>query len=284
MNMAVTTQGWEALLKLRFAERGDKTRIVARERRGPLAVQRSFYPEGPVCHTYLLHPPGGVVGGDSLDIQVRVEEGACALVTTPGATKFYRSGGRLATQQQTLSVAAGGLLEWLPQENIFFPDAYARVESHIALEPGARFIGWDIQCLGRPVIGEGFDCGQVDCATHLGIGGELVLVDRLRTQGRSLIDAAAGMRGLPMLATMLLVPGAATAEQMKILLETTREAIAGADCKTLEVGATQVDGVIAVRVLGQRTEAILRLFTAIWRRLRPMIAGLEATPPRIWST
>ncbi|WP_036191833.1 urease accessory protein UreD [Marinobacterium lacunae] len=284
MNQAVNAQGWQALLKLQFAKRAERTRIVSRERRGPLAVQRPFYPEGGVCHTYLLHPPGGVVGGDSLDIQVHVESGAQALITTPGATKFYRSGGRLATQIQTLSVAKGGMLEWMPQENIFFPDANARIETHIALEPGAAFIGWDIQCLGRPVNDEPFDIGSMASATHISIDGELVLIDQLRTEGRALLDAAAGLRGYPMQASLFIVPGEACRVSLTDLLEHIRESISSVDSIALEVGATQVDGVLVVRVLGQRTESILRLFTAIWRRVRPEICALDAVPPRIWST
>ncbi|TCK09290.1 urease accessory protein UreD [Marinobacterium mangrovicola] len=284
MNMAVTAQGWEALLKLRFALRGEKTKIVERERKGPLAVQRPFYPEGDeVCHTYLLHPPGGVVGSDTLDIAVHVEPGAKALITTPGATKFYRSGGRLATQIQRLSVEKGGLLEWMPQENIFFPDAQARVETHIDLEPGASFIGWDIQCLGRPVIDEAFTEGRLDATTRLSVDGELVLIDQLRTEGMALVEASAGMRGYPMQATMLIVPGQDNPD-FERLLELTREAMEGLSDLPLEAGATRVDQAIVVRLLGPGTEPMLKLMTAVWRAVRPEVAGREAEPPRIWAT
>ncbi|GGB92101.1 urease accessory protein UreD [Marinobacterium zhoushanense] len=285
MNQAVTAQGWEALLRLRYAQRGDKTRIVERERCGPLAVQRPFYPEQTgVCHTYLLHPPGGVVGGDSLDIQVRVEAGAQALITTPGATKFYRSGGRLATQRQTLSVESGGVLEWLPQENIFFPDACVRVETHVALESGAGFIGWDLQCLGRPVNHEAFDMGEVNSLTRVSIDGELILIDQLRTNGRRLVDAAAGLRGYPMQASLFIVPGRDCVASCQDLLDQIRAVIAATDCSALEVGATLIDGVLVVRALGAGTEPILRLFSAIWCSIRPCVSGLEAVPPRIWAT
>lgn len=284
MNMAVTAHGWEALLKLRFARRAEKTRIVERERKGPLAVQRPFYPEGDeVCHTYLLHPPGGVVGSDSLDIAVHVEPGAKALITTPGATKFYRSGGRLATQIQRLSVAKGGLLEWMPQENIFFPDAQARVETRIDLEPGAAFIGWDIQCLGRPVINEAFTEGRLDATTQLSIDGELVLIDQLRTEGTALVEASAGMRGYPMQATMLIVPGDDNAD-FERLLELVRAAMDAKAELPLEAGATRVDQAVVVRLLGPGTEPMLKLMSAVWCAVRPEIAGREAELPRIWST
>ena len=125
---AAAREGWQASLRLGFAPRAARTALVHREQRGPLAVQRPFYPEGDTCHLYLLHPPGGVVGGDRLDIEARTTGEAHALVTTPGATKFYLSAGHTAHQTQRLRVGAGGALEWLPQENIFFPGALALSE------------------------------------------------------------------------------------------------------------------------------------------------------------
>ena len=145
--------GWLASIRLGFSAPGEKTLLKERRHQGPLKVQRPFYPEGPACHVYLLHPPGGVVGGDRLNIDVDVQSGAHALITTPGASKFYRSAGPLALQQQTLQVH-GGILEWLPQENILFPGANIKLESRIQLDASARFIGWEVHCLGRPVIDE----------------------------------------------------------------------------------------------------------------------------------
>ena len=77
--------GWRAELSLGFtaepvvdgprdgAPAAPLTRLTTRAHRGPLVVQRPFYPEGPgVPHVYLLHPPGGIVGGDSLRVEVSV--------------------------------------------------------------------------------------------------------------------------------------------------------------------------------------------------------------------
>src|SRR5205085_6360717 len=100
--------GWQAELRLRFncdapgPLRPGRTRLVERQHRGPLVVQRPFYPEGDPCHVYLVHPPGGVVGGDALRIDATVDPGAHALITTPAATKFYRCEERISTQTQEL--------------------------------------------------------------------------------------------------------------------------------------------------------------------------------------
>ena len=151
---------WPASLHLRFSGDAAATRLAFCQHHGPLRVQRAFYPEGPsVPHVYMLHPPGGLAGGDELSIAIDVEPGAHALVTTPAAGKCYRSDGRAARQVQRLRAAAGSTLEWLPQENIVFDGAHVRLETHVELDPQARFIGWDILCLGRPANQERFTRG-----------------------------------------------------------------------------------------------------------------------------
>ena len=97
-NLTATT-GWLAELELEYAVRRDKTCLVRKKQRGPLTLQRPFYPEGDICHSYILHPPGGVVGGDTLEITVQAAAKSHCLITTPGATKFYRSKTDLVSQQ-----------------------------------------------------------------------------------------------------------------------------------------------------------------------------------------
>lgn len=157
-------QGWSATLDLEFAARGGRTVLARNRHQGPLRVQRPFYPEtGGQAHVYVLHPPGGIVAGDSLAIDIDVAVGAHGLVTTPSAGRVYRSNaqGLLQTQQVTMTVAEGGFGEWLPQENIVFNGARAWNQTRIQLAPGARFIGWEITCLGRPASAQWFDQGSL---------------------------------------------------------------------------------------------------------------------------
>src|SRR5215208_7145874 len=97
---------WHARLALDY--RLEAGRCVARfEHEGPLRILQSLYPEGDgVCHNVIVHPPGGLVGGDTLEIAVRVREGAHGLITTPGATRFYRSDGELALQTTQVALDA----------------------------------------------------------------------------------------------------------------------------------------------------------------------------------
>ncbi|MCG7957898.1 MAG: urease accessory protein UreD, partial [Candidatus Thiodiazotropha taylori] len=185
--LSATTPGWHAQLKLGFRKTVNRTILSERFRQGPLSVQRALYPEADLCHIYLLHPPGGVVGGDRLDIQVDVTPQANALITTPGAAKFYRSLGPIAHQQQRLDVC-GGSLEWFPQENILFPSAQVELSTEIRLRDGARFIGWEINCLGRPAINERFDPGEADFKFSLWRDDQPLLIERMLIKDRPGLD------------------------------------------------------------------------------------------------
>ena len=109
---------WHAQLQLDYTH--ESARTVARFRHdGPLRILQSLYPEGDaVCHNVLVHPPGGLVGGDTLNINVTAAAGSHGLITTPGATRFYRSEGESAIQRTNITLAAGARLEWLPLETI----------------------------------------------------------------------------------------------------------------------------------------------------------------------
>ena len=207
--------GWRAHLQLRFAARtapenrggqgGHAARTVLLEKRheGPMLVQRPFYPEGEaVCHVYLLHPPGGVVGGDILQLDVRVESSAHTLITMPGATKFYRSAGPQATLGQHFSLDDGARLEWLPQDTILFPGARARTETRFDLHGSARLTGWETLCLGRPVMHEAFDRGELVSRFAVYRDGQPLLHEHLRIQGGHLAKLA----GQPLLSTLVFTP------------------------------------------------------------------------------
>ena len=268
--------GWPAALRLGFALRDGRTRLVDRYRHGPLAVQRAFYPEGDVPHCYLLHPPGGVVGGDRLEVDLGIGEGAHALITTPGAAKLYRSAGAEARVAQHLRVADGGVLEWLPQETILFPGARARVATEVELAGTARFIGWEVQCLGRPANGERFDRGRADLALAIRRDGRPLLLERLRVEAGAGLDGASGLRGHPVAATLV---AAGTGPED---LEAVRAGIPAEPALTW--AATRVDDLLVVRALAGYAEPAHRLLRAVWGILRPRLLGRPPCPPRIWAT
>ena len=177
---AVQQQNWSAYLNLEFLRGADRTLMVPRRRYGPLSVQRPFYPEGDCCHVYLLHPPGGVVGGDRLDIDIKIQSGAQGLVTTPGAGKFYLSAGDTAQIRQAFSLAADSSLEFMPQENIYFPGARVHSRTDIDLDVSSSLVLWEKHCFGLPANHEAFSDGQVITELHLRRQGQLVYTEKQR--------------------------------------------------------------------------------------------------------
>ncbi|MEG0885447.1 MAG: urease accessory protein UreD, partial [Janthinobacterium sp.] len=131
---ASTHSAWQAQLRLGFALHDGVSRLVERTHSGPLRVQKPLYPEGDaVCHAIIIHPPGGVVGGDQLAVDATVGEGARALLTSPGAAKWYRANGHVSGQHVVLRAGSGAAIEWLPQESIFFDQACVRLRHEVEL-------------------------------------------------------------------------------------------------------------------------------------------------------
>ncbi|MBT9236933.1 urease accessory protein UreD [Pseudomonas inefficax] len=263
--------GWSAHLQLRFVRRDEVTRLGAWRHFGPLLVQRPFYPEGAPCHVYVLHPPGGIVAGDRLELDIQLEPGSHALLTMPGASKFYRSIGPTARLAQRFHLGADSTLEWLPQDSIFFSGARASLDSRFTLEPGARLLAWETLCLGRPVMGERFDHGAVDSCLHIQLPDEVGLHERLRIEGGRLDK----LGGHPLLATFCAAP----ADQA--VLERVRPLF---DEMANPAGATLLGSLLVIRVLDHDNQHLQRTLQRLWHVLRPAVLGLPACPPRIWAT
>jgi urease accessory protein len=280
-------QGWRARLELGFEAGSERTILRHRRHYGPLRVQRVYHPEGFPCHSYLLHPPGGVVGGDMLDIDVSSSAGAHALITTPAAGKFYRSAGATAVQHQHFRVGEGAALEWLPALNIVHAGARVEMRSRFDLAPGGRLLAWDLLGLGRPGSGDCFEHGCCDLTLEVVAAQRTILSERLRLQGGApMLQAPWGLQGKGYLATLVAWPGTPA-----MLAELRAQAEAsGPDplmgC-TLLSGGAGVDrdvGLLVCRWLAQSGEALSAAMVQAWFLLRPLVMGRPACPPRIWST
>ena len=142
---------WQANLALRFA-RAERRHDPRRQppRRAAAHPEGALSPKaGSICHAIVLHPPAGICGGDQLHIDVEVGAEAQALLTTPGAGKWYRSAGALAEQVVNLKVSRGGTAEWLPQESIVF-DGGAGAHAHDRGTGGRRALRRRRDALPRP--------------------------------------------------------------------------------------------------------------------------------------
>ena len=267
---------WKARLSLGFSFVEKKTILSEKSHDGPLVVQKPLYPEGgAVCHAIVVHPPGGIAGGDELVLEVKTEKNASALLTTPGATKWYRSAGAWARQSVAFDVK--GTLEWLPQETIVFDGALCDARYEVDLSAGAGIIGWDIVCLGRTGSGERFSRGTYRSSVQVRREGKLLWLERARIDGGGrLLDSPAGLADQPVFGTLF-------ASSLNVNQELVAE-IRNTEPETGRGAVTLLPGILLARYLGDSTEAAKRYFIALWRILRPAMVGREAIEPRIWST
>lgn len=274
---AAQPSSWPAELELWFALSAGKTRLVRRRHLGPLVVQRPFHPEEDgTCHVYLLHPPGGVAGGDQLDLCFHVDAGARALLTTPGATKFYRSEHGAGAQSIHVEVGAGAVCEYLPQETIVFDGGDARMETCVSLSPDATYVGWDFLCLGRPAAGEQFRTGWLSQRIEIRRAGRPIWFERLELHGSSpLMEAAFALAGQPTWGTMIYAGAIA---------EDAAEQVRAAIGASSVFSVSQLDEVVVCRYLGPRVGEGKALFARAWNVLRVLGQGKAANAPRIWAT
>ena len=225
-----------------------------------------------------MHPPGGIAGGDSLSIAAKLGPGSAALLTTPGAGKWYRTHASPARQLLEFKVAAGASLEWLPQETILFDGASAHMHTKVDLEPGGVYIGWEILCFGRAASGQKFSSGMLVQQTEILADGKLLWSERARVEGNDpLFASPIGLAGRSVCATLL----AAGRELSGETLAQCRDLHAGEGALA---GITRLPHVMIARWLGNSGEDARRYFVGLWRVLRPVMKQSVAIEPRIWST
>ncbi len=271
-------QNWLARLELAYKKTANKTILSHRLHKGPLVIQKPFYPEADVCHSYLIHPPGGIVGGDILELDVELHPGSHALLTTPAASKFYRSSQQQARLSQIFKVRKNAILEWLPQETIFYNDCNASTHTEFDLEDGAHLSYWEMSCFGRPAGKEFFRQGLVKQKITVKRNGIPLYIDRnvIDTQS-GILSAIWGLNKFPLMATMLVTLNAKTIdiEAIKELQQHSAEKI---------VSFTVHHDVLLIRYFGHHAREALALFTQCWSITRPQLIQKTACPPRIWAT
>jgi urease accessory protein len=271
-------QGWFARLDLRFDRDGERTRLAHRAHEGPLVVQRPLYPEGEaVCQCIVVHPPGGIAGGDRLQIDVDAGAQARVQLTTPGAAKWYRGAGRSAAQRVRMRVGEGGAVEWLPQPTIVFDAAEGESELVVELAPSATYLGWDIVCLGRSASAERFTRGTWRQRTEVRRGGALIWSERAVLRGGdALLESRAGLNRAPVFGTFVAMAAGFSSD---LLAACRRESPARG-----EGAVTRLPDALVGRYRGDDTESAHRYFRALWNVVRPAVAGRAAVAPRIWAT
>ena len=274
--------GWHARLQLDYQH--EAGRSVARFRHdGPLRILHSLYPEGDaVCHNVLVHPPGGLVGGDTLEIAITAGPGAHGLVTTPGASRFYRSDGPLAAQRTRIALQPGARLEWLPLEAICYSGCHAHNELAMDLAPGAELMGWDVAALGLPAAGQPFTTGSLQ--QHLALQGHWLERGRIDAADSRLMDGPLGLAGHRCLASLFLASGSELGRARRDeALARARDLIDTHPLAGSAAATSPGPRVVVVRVLAPLVEPAMDLLKAIRSAWRPVLWDLPATQPRLWA-
>ncbi len=274
---------WHARLHLAYTQ--EAARTVARFRHdGPLRILQSLYPEGDtVCHNVLVHPPGGLVGGNTLDIDIEAAGGSHGLITTPGASRFYRSEGELALQRTRIRLAAGARLEWLPLEAICYSGCRAENRLNIEVAPGAELIGWDVSALGLPNASQPFERGTY--LQHIEVPGVWLERGRIDAADHRLLQSPLGLGGHRCMASLFFVTGSPLARARRDALLAHARALLEAGPLRDSAGATSPHAeVVVLRVLAPVVEPAMQLLRQVWQAWRGELWQLPGATPRIWAT
>jgi urease accessory protein len=274
---------WHARLHLAYQQ--EAARTVARFRHdGPLRILQSLYPEGDtVCHNVLVHPPGGLVGGDTLDIDIEAADGSHGLITTPGASRFYRSEGELALQRTRIRLAAGARLEWLPLEAICYSGCQAENRLSVEVAPGAELIGWDVTALGLPNANQPFERGTY--LQHIEVPGVWLERGRIDAADHRLLQSPIGLGGHRCMASLFFVAGSPVARARRDALLAQARTLLEASPLFDSAGATSPHPeVVVLRVLAPVVEPAMQLLRQVWQAWRSELWQLPTATPRIWAT
>jgi len=273
---------WASTLHLRYGRRHGRSTAHSRHA-GALRVLAALHPEGPdICHHVLVHPPGGLVGGDRLDIRCDVEAQAHALVTTPGATRFYRSLGAPAVQTLDATLHEGTRLEWLPLETLAYNACLGENRSRFTLAPGAELFAWDMLALGLPAAGQAFQSGRF--TQHLELPGVWLERGHLDATDAALLHSPSGLAGRTALGTLVFASGnPIAAPRRDALLDAARQLACGDAERT--AGATSPHPqVVVLRAASHRIEPLAALFKQVWAAWRHLAWDLPPCAPRVWAT
>ncbi|MGO9932676.1 MAG: urease accessory protein UreD [Steroidobacteraceae bacterium] len=271
--------GWQANLELSFEHRAARTVLAQNRHTGPLQVQKALYPEGPdTCHVAVLHPPGGIAAGDSLCVRASLAGKSRALLTTPGATKWYRSEGAPARQQLHFQLHEDAVLEWLPRENILFDDSNISMSLEIALSAHSKYFGWEILSFGRRASGESWRRGTLRMRTCIRRADRVLWSETAHVNaGSGFLASPVGLSGRTVCGTLLVAGYEVDSE----LLATCRRVQPAPSAA--RIGLTRLPGVLIARYLGDSAEQVFNYFVALWTVLRPELSAKIACAPRVWA-
>ncbi len=260
--------GRDGALRLRFERRGAGTVLAACRSTVPLQVLAPLALPGPAAVVSILNPTGGLVGGDRLLIDVDAGPGTHACLTTPSATKVYRTTGAAARQEVTLRLGPEAVVEYVPDHTIPFAGSDFRQSLRVELGEKARLLVVDAFAAGRVARGEAWQFARLESALLIHDAVGCLLRDRFVLRGPVAWDAVGLTEGAPYFATV----GAFGDQPWETLAEDVA-AVVG-DCRGVRAagGALARRGVI-VRCLAESAVALGDAVERLWAMARRRMLG-----------
>ncbi len=258
-------------LLARFARQGATTARVRVRESGVLRLRLPR--RAGVCEGVVLNTGGGVLGGDRLQLDFDLADGADVVLTTVAAEKVYRAEAREAAVTTRLTLASGARLAWLPQETILFDGAHLHRSLSVDMAADASLLAAETVVFGRLAMGETLVAGALRDGWRVRRAGQLVFADETRLAGgmAAVLDAAAGGGGARAAALVLFA-----APEAEAALDPLRDILAS--FAAVEAGASAFDGLLVARLLARSPDALRAAMVAALS----LLGGGRALP-RVWQ-
>jgi len=221
---------------------------------------------------FLINPTGGVLGGDHLETRVELGAGCRVCLSTPSATRVYRSTGSPAIQRVTARVGEGARLEYMPDHLIPSPGARLIQSIEIHLARGASAVLCDAWSVGRMARGEAWLFHLLDSGIVVTDAEGLLFKDRLVLNGAQGWGGLGAAEGLVYVATVLCL--APSHPRLDGLADALADSIAEPGSEARAGVTPLARGGILVRVLAPSAPAMQRTIEAAWSTCRAWLWGL----------
>ena len=248
----------EGVLRLEFASREGVTEIADRYKQAPLQVQKVLHPHPALpgmAWVYIITVTGGIVQGDRLETQIVARDGAQVHLTTPAATKIYRSPAALSTHRLRIHAEAGAYVEYLPEPVIPFADSRFLEEVTLVANPTATLVYGSILSPGRVAMGEAHAYELYESrVTAEGEDGVLQFLDVTHLAPAAISPKRPGLLGaFEVVGTLFLLTGKVPArdlsDRLHSLIQNESDILGGAS--ELPAGRG-----VSVRIVGPRAEPV----------------------------
>jgi urease accessory protein len=220
----------------------------------------------------LLNPTGGLLAGDHLETTVRLGPGCRVCLSTPSATRVYRSPGPAAVQRVAIEIESGATLEWMPDHLIPSPGARLRQATEVRLAPAATLFYLDAWATGRAARSEAWSFDLLDSSLVVRDEAGLLLRERSLLVGSPPRDGLGGTEGFAYVATFVAIRTDGSDWEDRARALEAHLAHAAADCRT---GVTTLArGGLLVRLLCPSAPALHSAVHAAWGQCRQALLGL----------